>query len=200
MIGEEIFFWLQRTDANGTESVTTYNIAKWIGMDKAKSGELPYLLKGYIAMVTITTLRAIIVIRQCFHRHARGEPLETPLVMFPKITRADADKGIPECLMFLFNYGFYKFGLEFCLMGVVALIGTRLDFYSVLYGIWLLILFSMKRTTVARVWPFFRIFAIVVLPLQYAFVVAPPTWLCISELSSFAIDPYFRVSETPTDI
>ncbi|XP_043288582.1 piezo-type mechanosensitive ion channel component isoform X3 [Venturia canescens] len=169
-----------RTDANGTESVTTYNVAKWIGMDKARTGELPYLLRGYIGMVTVTTIRAIIVIRQCFHRHEKGEPLETPLVMFPKITRADADKGIPECLKFLFNYGFYKFGLEFCLMGIVALIGTRLDFYSVLYGIWLLVLFSMKRTTTARVWPFFRIFAIVVLPLQYAFVVAPPTWLCIN--------------------
>lgn len=151
-------------------------------MRKAQRGQLPDLLKGYIGIVVVTTMRAIIMIRQCFHRHEKGESLETPLVMFPSITRADADKGIPECLKFLFNYGFYKFGLEFCLMGLVALIGIRLDFISVLYGVWLLVLFWMKRTVTAKIWPFLQVFAIVALPIQYAFVVAPPTWLCIGEL------------------
>ena len=152
-------------------------------MRKAQPGQLPDLLKGYIGIVTVTTARAIIMIRQCFYRHGKGEPIDTPLVMFPSITRVDADKGIPQCLKFLFNYGFYKFGLEFCLMGLVALIGTRLDFISVLYGIWLLILFAMKRTITARIWPFFQVFAIIALPIQYAFVVAPPTWLCIGKIS-----------------
>ena len=143
------------------------------------SFRLSELLEGYIGIITVTTFRAIISIRQWFFRQGNGEPLGTPMVMFPNIKRADADKGIVPCLKFLFNYGFYKFGLEFCLMGIVLLIGTRLDFYSVLYSIWLMILFSMNRKTTSRVWPFLKVFAIVLLPVQYALVVAPPTWLCI---------------------
>ncbi|XP_011880859.1 PREDICTED: piezo-type mechanosensitive ion channel component 1 isoform X3 [Vollenhovia emeryi] len=158
---------------------TVYNIAEWFGMRKAGPGMLPDLLKGYIGIVTVTTARKIIRIRQWFYRHHKGESLNTPQIMFPTITRMDADKGIPECLQFLFNYGFYKFGLEMCFIGIVTLIGTRLDFYSVLYSIWLLLFFSLKRKTVARIWPCFRVFAIVLLPIQYAIVVAPPSWLCI---------------------
>ncbi|KYM80686.1 Protein PIEZO1 [Atta colombica] len=158
---------------------TVYNIAEWFGMKKAGPGMLPDLLKGYIGIVTVTTFRKMIRIRQWFYRHNKGESLDTPQVMFPTITRMDADKGLPECLKFLFNYGFYKFGLEICLIGIVTLIGTRLDFYSVLYSIWLLLFFSLKRKVVARIWPCFRTFAIILLPIQYAIVVAPPSWLCI---------------------
>ncbi|XP_026827290.1 piezo-type mechanosensitive ion channel component isoform X4 [Ooceraea biroi] len=158
---------------------TIYNIAEWFGMRKAEPGRLPELLKGYIGIVTVTTFRKIIRIRQWFYRHNKGESLDTPQVMFPRITRADADKGLPECLKFLFNYGFYKFGLEICFIGIVTLIGTRLDFYSVLYSMWLLLFFPLKRKTVARIWPIFKLFAIILLPIQYAIVVAPPSWLCI---------------------
>ncbi|XP_058794046.1 piezo-type mechanosensitive ion channel component isoform X2 [Phymastichus coffea] len=177
------------TDTNGTSNSTWKgnNTAAWIGFSKTANATendsveptLPKLLEGYIGIITVTTLRAIIAVRQSFHRQENGEPLETPSVMFPKIKRADADKGIVSCIKFLFNYGFYKFGLEFCLMGTVALIGIRLDFYSLLYSIWLMILFSMNRKTVAKVWPFLKVFAVVLLPLQYAFAVGLPPWLCI---------------------
>lgn len=150
-------------------------------MKKAVASELPDLLKGYLGIITVTTLRAIITVRQWFYRQANGEPLDPPQVMFPKVTRADADKGLIPCLKFLFNFGFYKFGVEFCMMAIVALIGTRLDFYSVLYSMWLIILFSLKRKTTSRLWPLFKVFVIVLLPIQYAIVVAPPTWFCIRE-------------------
>lgn len=156
-----------------------YNIAEWFGIKKAEPGQLAELLKGYIGILVVTTLRKIIRIRQCFHRKVRSEPMDTPQIMFPSITREDADKGVPQCLKFLFNYGFYKFGVEVCLVGIVALIGTRLDFYSVLYSMWLLLFFSLKRKTVSKIWPFFKIFAIILIPVQYCFVVAPPTWFCI---------------------
>ncbi|XP_043598036.1 piezo-type mechanosensitive ion channel component isoform X4 [Bombus pyrosoma] len=158
---------------------TMYNIAEWFGIKKGEPGHLAELLKGYIGILVVTTIRKIIRIRQCFYRKAHNEPLDTPQVMFPSITREDADKGVPQCLKFLFNYGFYKFGVEFCLIGIVALIGTRLDFYSVLYSIWLLLFFSLRRKTISRIWPFFKFFGIILLPIQYSFVVAPPSWFCI---------------------
>lgn len=156
-----------------------YNIAEWFGIKKAEPGQLAELLKGYIGILVVTTLRKIIRIRQCFHRKVHSESLDTPQIMFPSITREDADKGVPQCLKFFFNYGFYKFGVEVCLIGIVVLIGTRLDFYSVLYGMWLLLFFPLKRKTVSKIWPFFKIFAITLIPVQYSFVVAPPTWFCI---------------------
>ncbi|KAK1122195.1 hypothetical protein K0M31_009421 [Melipona bicolor] len=158
---------------------TMYNIAEWFGIKKAEPGQLAKLLKGYIGILVVTTFRKIIRIRQCFHRKVHNEPLDTPQIMFPSITREDADKGVPQCLKFLFNYGFYKFGMEVCLIGIVALIGTRLDFYSVLYSMWLLLFFPLKRKTVSKIWPFFKIFAIILIPVQYSFIVAPPTWFCI---------------------
>ncbi|XP_050591068.1 piezo-type mechanosensitive ion channel component isoform X9 [Bombus affinis] len=158
---------------------TMYNIAEWFGIKKGEPGHLAELLKGYIGILVVTTLRKIIRIRQCFYRKAHSKPLDTPQVMFPSITREDADKGVPQCLKFLFNYGFYKFGVEFCLIGIVALIGTRLDFYSVLYSIWLLLFFSLRRKAISRIWPFFKFFGIILLPIQYSFVVAPPSWFCI---------------------
>ncbi|KAK2582220.1 hypothetical protein KPH14_004571 [Odynerus spinipes] len=165
-------------DSNITNT-TQSNIFEWLGITKGEPGHLAELLKGYIGILTITTLRKIIRIRQWFYRHSKGEPLDTPLVMFSDISRMDADRGIPECLKFLFNYGFYKFGLEMCLIGIVTLIGTRLDFYSVLYGCWLLLLFSTKRKIVCKIWPFFKTFVVVLLPIQYALVVTPSTLLCI---------------------
>lgn len=170
---------------NETDIIKTYNIAEWVGLRKVDTAiRLPKLLEGYIGIIAVTTFRAVIIVRQCFYRQAKNQPLETPMIMFPKIKRVDADKGLMPCLKFLFNYGFYKFGLEFCLMGMVALIGTRLDFYSVLYCVWLMVLFSLNRKTTSRVWPFLRAFAVVLLPLQYALVLAPPTWLCIGTLFS----------------
>ncbi|XP_023248310.1 piezo-type mechanosensitive ion channel component isoform X2 [Copidosoma floridanum] len=161
-------------------NTTTYNMAEWIGLKKIdKDNTLSYLLKGSILLLALTTFRAMIMVRQLFYRQQKGEPLETPMFMFPEIKRADADKGLVTCFKFLCNYGFYKFGLEFCLIGMVGLIGIRLDFYSVLYSIWLMILFWMNRKTTMRIWPFLKLFALILLPLQYIMIVAPPPWLCI---------------------
>lgn len=33
-------------------------------------------------------------------------------IVFPETTRADADNGLKDCLKYLVNYGFYKFGIE----------------------------------------------------------------------------------------
>ncbi|KAJ8687309.1 hypothetical protein QAD02_023103 [Eretmocerus hayati] len=165
---------------NTTDVIKTYNMAEWIGFKKISPGStLPNLLEGYIYILAITTIHAMIIVRQWFYRQEKGEPLTTPLVMFPNIKRSDADKGVVPCIKFLLNYGFYKFGLEICMISIVSLIGYRMDFFSVLYCIWLMIFFSLNRKVVASVWPFLRIFVMVVLPLQYASVVAPPTWLCI---------------------
>ena len=41
-----------------------------------------------------------------------NDPTVRPKLMFPKITRKDADKDLKHFFQYLFNYGFYKFGVE----------------------------------------------------------------------------------------
>lgn len=163
----------------------TNNTAEWVGfrkIDKSHNETLSELLKGYIIIIVLTTLRSIILVRQWFYRAREALPLETPLVMFPHLTRADADKGIISFIKFMFNFGFYKFGLEICLIFMVLLIGTRLDFSSVVFSLWLISLYGLKRTVALKVWPVLKMFVIVMLPVQYACVVAPPPWLCFGKI------------------
>lgn len=42
----------------------------------------------------------------------RGRSISKPQYMFPRITRADADKNILSAVKYILNYGFYRFGIE----------------------------------------------------------------------------------------
>nr|CAD7432632.1 unnamed protein product [Timema monikensis] len=156
------------------------NDADWVGLQKtSKIRTLPDLLKGYIGLIVLATILAVVDIRQMYRRHMDGACLMRPTVIFPQIQRVHTDDNIKSCLMFLFNYGFYKFGVEVSLVMTVILIGSRMDVYAVLYGLWLCILFALKRETIARVWGFFQLFIIIVIPIQYAMAVGLPPGLCI---------------------
>lgn len=45
-------------------------------------------------------------------RHMSGKPMTQAKVIFPRITRHDADKDLTHMLKYLVNYLFYKFGIE----------------------------------------------------------------------------------------
>lgn len=175
--------WDVHCDNNTTVTIvntTVYNNAEWLGFRKIDRGrDLPSLVKWYIAFILVVTIRAIVLIRQEIWRIANGKPRERPYFLFPKIGRADADKNVKKCLMYLTNYGFYKFGVEVCFMATVALIGTRMDFYACLYGFWLCAMCMMGRDKLSRLWTFYLAFIAFVLPLQYFMVVGLPPGLCI---------------------
>ena len=58
------------------------------------------------------TVQAVVGIRQQYKRLVTGLPPPPEGVLFPNITRQQADDGLLECIKFLLNYGFYKFGVE----------------------------------------------------------------------------------------
>lgn len=62
--------------------------------------------------IIIVTLWAVINIRQAYYRSAQGHTLSRQFFMFPKVKRDDSDKNLRTFLMYLLNYGFYKFGVE----------------------------------------------------------------------------------------
>uniref|UniRef100_A0A1B6DCY7 Uncharacterized protein n=1 Tax=Clastoptera arizonana TaxID=38151 RepID=A0A1B6DCY7_9HEMI len=158
----------------------SYNTAEWLGFRKTTPDiSLPHLLKGYIGVIIVVTLHTVVTTRQKYKRHLRGRPLSRPIVMFPRVTYKEVDKDVEHCVKYLLNYGFYRFGVEICLMAVVALIGTRMDLYAVLYALWLWILITTNRRLLSKVWSVFMFFIVVTIPLQYAFVVGLPPSLCI---------------------
>lgn len=71
-----------------------------------------FYIQGYVAVLVLLTFQAIIKIRQKYCREVLGQPTPARGVVFPGVGRQDADESVVKCLMFLANYGFYKFGLE----------------------------------------------------------------------------------------
>lgn len=68
-------------------------------------------------------------------------------------------------------------------MAAVALIGIRMDFYSVVHSVWLCILFTMKRSTLSGVWNIYLLFIAISLPLQYFMSVGLPPGFCIRKFN-----------------
>ena len=65
-------------------------------------------------------------------------------------------------------------------MATVALIGTRMDLYAVLYGVWLCVLVIMRREKLAKIWGIYQVFIVMLIPIQYAMAVGLPPGLCIN--------------------
>lgn len=73
------------------------------------------------------------------------------------------------------------------MVAMVALIGTRVDFYAMLHAIWLLTMFAMKRENIARLWTGYTIFIIITIIIQYIMVVDVPPSLCVGELAAVSL-------------
>lgn len=66
-------------------------------------------------------------------------------------------------------------------MTMVGVIGSRMDFYALIYALWLSALFAMPRVKLAAIWKSFTIFIACMIALQYALVVGLPPGLCIGK-------------------
>ena len=60
----------------------------------------------------LVTFRSIIFIRQMHRRLSNNEQMTRPNIMFTDINRKNADNDLQSFIKYLFNYGFYKFGVE----------------------------------------------------------------------------------------
>uniref|UniRef100_A0A182VUH8 Piezo-type mechanosensitive ion channel component n=1 Tax=Anopheles minimus TaxID=112268 RepID=A0A182VUH8_9DIPT len=168
-------------DANTTQM--DMNNAKWFGMRKTntESGEtLSDLLRPYLVYILIVTVHTVTILRQTIHRIRLGQSPKTPSLMFPNIVRADADKDIPRMIQYLFNYGYYKFGVEISLVTLIVVIGNRMDVFSIFYAIWLAIMFHMTREGLQRLWKPLTWFIVVIIPIQYVLFIGLPPFACVN--------------------
>ncbi|XP_048520924.1 piezo-type mechanosensitive ion channel component isoform X8 [Dendroctonus ponderosae] len=184
------------TSDNGTEINKTLNNMHWLGFDKSDEvgRSVPSLVKWNIIYILVVTLYSVILVRQFNYRIARGKPTTRAFFMFPRITRSDADKSLKNMLKYLANYAYFKFGVEISFLATVAVIAIRMDLYAMFYSIWLVILYSLKRSTLSKVWIFYVLFTAIMLPIQYFMVIGLPPTLCIKY--PWNSDPtYIRLQE-----
>lgn len=106
----------------------------------------------------------------------KGEASTRPDVLFDGVTREDADKNVVQLVKYLFNYGFYKFGIEVTLVAMAILISIRKDTLSIVYIFWLCIIVGVERRTNRFIWPMFQYFVVISIVSQYAVMLnLPPT-------------------------
>jgi piezo-type mechanosensitive ion channel component 1/2 len=110
------------------------------------------LLRPYLVYIVLVSVHSCLVLWQTIKRIKKNKPARTPTVVFKSIRRSDTDKDIPNLLKYLINYGFYKFGIEICLMGYVTVVGARMDIIACCYATWMLFLYNLERELARKVW------------------------------------------------
>ncbi|XP_023031316.2 piezo-type mechanosensitive ion channel component isoform X6 [Drosophila willistoni] len=160
----------------------TSNNAEWIGLSKAdkQHGGLMSLLRTYIIYMVIVTLHAVISLRQLQMRVKIGALNDPPTkLLFPHITRLDAEKDLVGLVKYLLNFGFYKFGIEISFIALVSTITYRQDIVAVVYALWLVVLLLLKRSQCAKIWGVFQAFFAISIFVQYIFLVGLPPSSCL---------------------
>lgn len=176
----------------------------WFGFNKADSTRnLTGLIRPYLIYIAIVSVHAVIILRQTIKRIKLNKPPRTPTVVFKKIKRSDADRDIPHLMKYMVNYGFYKFGIEVCLVGFVSVIGTRMDLMACFYTVWLCLLFYLPRDQLIKVWTYATYFLTVAIPVQYIMLIGLPPGLCWGKHLIYfvlvSLNSLYLVTEYPWD-
>ncbi|XP_071494350.1 piezo-type mechanosensitive ion channel component 2-like isoform X1 [Diadema antillarum] len=169
-----------------------FNITSWFGYEKVDYSFYVYV-EGYVAIIVMIIIQSIVVLHQRQYRLQRGLIKPVYSIVFDDISREIADKGVFECIQYLFNYCFYKFGLEICFSTTMIVAAVRLDFIAFLYIILALPFFFVRRRTCASLWPVYTLILAILLPITYALALGLPPMLCISY-------PWYNVSQLPIEI
>lgn len=155
------------------------NNAVWIGFKKANENvKLSDLIRPYLLYIVLVSAHSFVILRQTIKRIKENKTPRTPTVVFRNIRRADADKDIPNLIKYLVNYGFYKFGIEVCLICYVTVVGYRMDIIACCYAIWLFFLYNLHREQARKIWNYATYFIVALIPIQYISLIGIPPGLC----------------------
>lgn len=156
------------------------NAVHWLGMEKdTQQRPFTQIVMNYEWFLITATIYTLICVHLKRDRYNRGQPLDRPKHIFPDITREQADRGMPNMCKFLVNFFFAKFGIECTFMMVLVLASIRMDLVAIVYVTWLLALFLGDANFKRIVWPYFRVYIIVSILLQYFLTVGIPPFVCI---------------------
>ncbi|KFD49361.1 hypothetical protein M513_09724 [Trichuris suis] len=161
----------------GENYTNSMDAALWAGFSKTNS--ISSYLENYIWLFILMAFQVIVFQRQIYKRTVKGVAAPPEGVLFEEITRKEADRSIKDCLMYLINHGFYKFGVEIVFIIMTIDIAIRMDLFAFVYCILLLILASLRRQTLANVWYVFILLLAICIVGQYVICVGLPPNLCL---------------------
>ncbi|XP_041451232.1 piezo-type mechanosensitive ion channel component isoform X3 [Drosophila obscura] len=172
----------------------TVNFAEWMGlskMDPTFSSLLRYI-SPYIVYMIVTSLHAVVKLRDHLIRYSTFERKDRK-VLFPNISRQDAERDFAGLIKYLLNYSYFKFGLEITLIGLVSTIALRRDLLALTYAIWLILLLSLNRMQCARIWELFQLYFVLSIFVQYLYLLNFPPNLCAESSKD---SPYVNSTNT----
>ncbi|KAL3321096.1 hypothetical protein Ciccas_000217 [Cichlidogyrus casuarinus] len=122
----------------------------------------------------------VIAYRQMHERSHSTDPEQPPEgIIFKNAFLESVDyQHITPIIKCLFNYTFYKLGLELCLCATIVTACIRADAVSILYILLFLIFLLTPRSFCCRLWPAYMSLLGVLLPLQYVLCVGIPKNFC----------------------
>ncbi|CDW56772.1 fama protein variant [Trichuris trichiura] len=161
----------------GENNSNSMDAALWAGFSKTNS--ISSYLENYIWLFILMAFQVIVFQRQIYKRTVKGVAAPPEGVLFEEITRKEADRSVKDCLMYLINHGFYKFGVEIVFIIMTIDIAIRMDLFAFVYCILLLILVSLRRQTLANVWYVFILLLAICIVGQYVICVGLPPNLCL---------------------
>ncbi|CAI5447515.1 unnamed protein product [Caenorhabditis angaria] len=167
---------------NGADNCTWKNttMAEWFGLFKESQQPPILMLWGVIIAVVAMAFQSIIVYRQRYFRSLRGLPESLRARVFPDFHHSNYDHSLKHGVQFIIDYGFYKFGLEICLVAMGVDAWVRMDSLGASQCFWI-VLFSMnKRPFVRRLWPIYLVYMAILYPLQFVIYVGLPPDSCIA--------------------
>lgn len=78
--------------------------------------------QAYIFLFVLMTLKTIVFLRRRYTIVVLKKQRPARSIVFPEITRKNADDNLLGCVKFLINYGFYKFGVEVSLSVLILFV------------------------------------------------------------------------------
>lgn len=185
---------LQSSTKNSTVDSTA---SKWLGIEKL-SGENSIFLTfvAHLSYVGLLSITNAILHYQQRKRFLEGQHINRPKVMFPRIAREDANKNLNALIKYVFNYAFYKFGVEVTFMAMLLLILIRADLVAVVYTIWIIALAVLPRNGKRYIWVIFQAFVVISASIQYIVILGMPPSMNTSELNLIFVEK-LTISKNP---
>ncbi|CAI2350656.1 unnamed protein product [Caenorhabditis sp. 36 PRJEB53466] len=165
----------------GAENCTFSNISMsdWFGLVKEKDTAPFYMLWGVILSIIALAFQSIVIYRQRHYRASRGLPESMRAKVFPDFHHSHYDRTLRHAFQFAVDYGFYKFGLEICLIMMGIEVWIRMDTLAAIQCIWIVVFALNRRPFVRRLWAVYVIYMSILYPLQFVLYVGLPPDTCI---------------------
>ncbi|XP_076272842.1 piezo-type mechanosensitive ion channel component-like isoform X2 [Rhynchophorus ferrugineus] len=185
---------------NGLNHSVVLNSAEWLGFRQSQFG-WRYVdfegIKWSFVLAAAVSLYRVVGLRQRHYRLARGVSTRMPETLFPDVDYRNCHDSTGNMIRFLVNYGYYRFGIELSAIVATIVLYVRMDLFSIIISIFLLVLLGRPRRFVIKMWFVVMLLLLVMVPFQYLMTLGfwPTFWDNTLTLYWNANDTMIRVQQ-----